>query len=163
MGLSLYEITDAIAQRIRAAEETGELTPEDAGALDALDMAFEEKIENCAKMVRTLESEAGACAEEADLFFKNVRARENAAKWLKGYMLDGMIRRDIPKIRGKLLSVAVQNSPASVNVLDEGQVPKSYFTQPAPVLNKGPVLEALKRGEAVPGAELKVGQHVRIR
>ena len=71
------------------------------------------------------------------------------------------------KIKGSVLSVALQQSPATAAVVLPEAVPLEYLRPLPPAIDrvdKRMVLAALKEGVAVPGCELaEGGKHVRIR
>ena len=67
------------------------------------------------------------------------------------------------KIKGEIFTVAIQKNPASVDVLDETEIPKEFFVEQAPKLDKKTLLQHLKNAEQIPGAELRQSQSLRIR
>lgn len=103
-------------------------------------------------------------AEEARLAERR-KAIENRQAQLKQYLKDGMERLAIDKLKAGTFTIALQDSPPSVDVSDESKIPPRFFiTVPAThKLDKKGVGDALKKGETVPGAELKQGKHIRIR
>ncbi len=161
--MKLYEINDAIRaamDKVEAAD--GELTPELAAELDALDMAWSEKAEHCALFVRECEANADAVETEVKRLSGKARALHSRGDWLKGYIFDCMTARQTDKFKGKLIGARIQQGPPAVNVLDAPLVPQSFYTQPAPVLNRTAILDALKAGTPVPGAELVRRPFLRI-
>jgi hypothetical protein len=67
------------------------------------------------------------------------------------------------KVKGELFTVAIQNNPQSVEVLDESKIPKDYFVEQPPKLKKHLLLASLKQGEEIAGVELKQSRSLRIR
>lgn len=160
----LYEIADSIRKLMDACDcETGELTEQDNAALTAIDMAFEKKAEQVALYVREIESEADGIDEEAKRLSAMVRTRRNRSASLKSYLKSCMEALSQLKIKGALCTVAIQNNPPAVNVTDAKTIPAQYWTPADPILNKSVLLADLKAGQAVPGAEISVGTHLRIR
>ncbi len=162
--MKLYEISEEMLAILEDVDvETGEMTEEQVTALQRLEGKFEAKAENVAKYIRNIEGEAEVFRAEAERLARKARTRKNTSARLKLYLLDNMRVAGVTKIKGKVLSVAVQKSPASVSINDEGLVPREYWHQPAPTIDKARVRDALKNGEHVPGAVLVASEHVRIR
>ena len=132
-------------------------------ALDEVGEQLEEKAENIAKLIKTLEVEAtGFKAEEKRLADKR-KALENRISGLKSYIDSAMKVTGKKKIKGQLFSFNIQKNPPSVNITDSTLIPKEYYIQQEPVLDKKTVLIALRSGETVPGAELLQTESLRIR
>lgn len=163
---SLYELTgDAL--KLRELLELGDLDPE--AIKDAVETNNEEitlKLENCAKVIKNIESDiAGLKAEEERLASRR-KTYENNIKALKSKMQDALLATGERKLKGQLFSFNVQTNPPSV-VLDEAyieNIPDKYITKPEPVVNKKALLEDLKAGVDLEGiAHLDTTESIRIR
>lgn len=160
--MKLYEINQAIRDAAAKVVEDGELTPESAGTLDALEMAWGDKVEQCAAMVCELEAQQEAVAREAKRLADKARSLDSRAKWLKDYILQSMRGRGMKKYQGHVHSLRIQANPAALTVLDAKLVPAQFFYQPEPVIEGKKILETLKAGLDVPGCEIRHGEHLRI-
>lgn len=112
---ALYEIADArqiLDRRLEEAE--GVLTPELEAELDALDQSADEKIERVALYLREQQLAADLVKQEEDRLALRRRAHLTIVDSLKGYLLTQMQRLEKDKVRGKLLTVAVQANPPKV-------------------------------------------------
>ena len=67
------------------------------------------------------------------------------------------------KFKTNLFSFGIQKNPASVNITDVYAVPTQFREVQEPKLNKTAILEALKNGEEIAGAEIVQGESLRIR
>ena len=170
--MRLYEVTDAyrtVLSMIEAQHDgEGTADPVDwAPYLDTIRDDLTVKAESVAKMVRQLGAEADAISAEAKMLAAKAAARDNSAKRLKDYLLGCLVSAGVEKVTGALLTISVQQSPATVSVVDAYQVPIEYLRAPTPLedrVDKRVALAALKAGEQVPGLELvEGGKHVRIR
>ncbi len=132
-------------------------------ALSEVGEQLEDKAENLAKLIKTMEVEAAGYKEEESRLAARRKSLETRAKNLKAYLEEAMRAVDKPKIKGKLFSFSIQKNPASVEVLDENLIPKELFNTPAPVLDKTEILNRLKAGEEIPGVKLKQTESLRIR
>jgi len=163
-ALKLYEIVAETRRALDLVVETdGELTDEQAAQLDSLDQACEAKVESTACYVHELEAEAEAVKTERDRLAARAKTLESRADWLRGYLLSCMLAQGRAKVQGRLVTVAIRVSPPALHVLAEDAIPRNYFIQPPPVLDRKQVLDALKAGAIVPGAEITRGEYVRIR
>ena len=71
---------------------------------------------------------------------------------------------EIDKVKTPLFTVALQNNPPSVNVIDEKLIPNDYRkTVTTTSISKKDLLEDLKQGLIIDGVELKQIKSLRIR
>lgn len=131
--------------------------------LESINDAFEVKIENCAKLILSMDAEIKKFDSEVKRLSDKKKALQNKLKYLKDYVLDSMMKSDKSKIKTAVGNVRVQkNSQMGVSVLDESKIPLEYFITPAPTLSKAAILDAFKDGEVVPGVDINLGYHLRI-
>jgi hypothetical protein len=161
---SLYELTaDALAVRDAIEAADGEITPEVEAALAELEAQAEGKLEAFGKLIANWQGEASALkAEEARLASRR-KALDNAVTRLKDRARDWLEATGQTKVKAGVWTFAIQASPPSVAVTDQASVPAQYWVTPDPSLDRRAILDALKSGEVVPGAEIKTGTHLRIR
>ena len=67
------------------------------------------------------------------------------------------------KFKTKLFSFNVQNNPPTVEVSDEKLIPKEFFVEQSPKLDRKALLAALKDGKEIEGAIIKQTKSLRIR
>ena len=132
-------------------------------ALDEVEEQLEEKAENIAKLIKTLESEVTGFKTEEKRLADRRKSLENRIAALKSYIDAAMKATGKKKFKGQLFSFNIQKNPPSVNITDSTLIPKEYFIEQEPVLDKKTVLAELKNGVIVPGAELKQTESLRIR
>jgi hypothetical protein len=87
------------------------------------------------------------------------RFDERAAKQ-RSIAREVMIEADIKKITAPDFTVSVRSGTPHLTVTDEAGIPTDYWRQQAPKLDRQAVLNALKRGAQIPGAELSNSQPV---
>lgn len=163
---SLYELTGA-AYKLRELMDEGEL---DADALkDAIENNNEEislKLENCAKVIKDIESDiAGLKAEEARLTERR-KSYENNVKALKSKMQEALLATGERKVKSPLFTFCVQANNPSV-VIDEAyieNIPEQYLVTKEPEINKKKLLEDLKAGVDLDGiAHLETSESIHIK
>lgn len=132
-------------------------------ALSGIDDAFNEKVENCAKVLAQLAADAESCAGEIARLTKRKRAAEKRAEWLKGYVKENMVDMGMNHVDSGVFRVAIQKNPPSVLVEDETKVPEEYYVTPEPRLSKSSIKDAIDAGVEVPGCRIHRTESLRIR
>ena len=156
---TLYEITKEIEFfDFEIDEETGEIL--NAMQLDELEMARDEKVENCCLFIKNLLSDAEAYKREKESFAEKQRRAERKAESLKNYVqycLNG------EKYKSDRVTVSYRKSE-SVDISDADRIPEEYvrtITEIKP--DKKLIKEAIKRGEKIDGADLVEKQNMIIK
>lgn len=176
--MRLFDLTSAFQNLLELAAEGEDFE----AALDELRGDIEEKAENYAKVIKSLEAEAAAISEEAKKLQAKAQHRTNAVDRLKAHLMAGLEAADIDKVTGELYTVALQNSSPSVEVEDWSQLPDAYVfgtvklpwqeitdmgftaTSEEPTIDRRAILDDYKATGIVPaGATIKQGRHIRIR
>lgn len=161
--MTLYEIDKAIMDL--ADPETGEIT--DFEALDNLQMARDQKIENIACYYKNLVSDAEAIKAEKDALTERQKAAENKAARLKEYLSYALRgeKFSTPKCAvtfRKTTSVNVDNPSAAIEWA-EMNGHKECVRYKAPEISKSELGKVLKTGQEVPGAALVEGLSVGVK
>ena len=159
--MRLYELTQSYERILEMAEQLDDGSMKDT--LDSLNDAIEVKAENTAKVIRQLEASAEMLKTEINRMTERKQAIENNVRNLKVYLQESLEKVGMEKVKGELFTVAIQNNPQSVEVLDEKKIDKRFFVEQEPKLKKQLLLAALKQGEQIAGAELKQSRSLRIR
>ena len=131
--------------------------------LDSIEETFEDKAENIAKLIRTVEAEEKAFEAEEKRFNAMKKTAANKKQYLKQYLEFNMILTDKTKFKAGVFNFSIQNNPPSVVVFDEALLPERFLIEQPPKIDRAGIKELLKAGEEVPGAELKQTKGLRIR
>ena len=159
---TLYEINEQILRCVKDGDmvvdtETGEVI--DAVALDALQMARDEKLTNIGKWILDLKADAKAIREREISLAERRKAKENKAEQLMDYM--NMI------LAGKKFECAdfkaSYRKSQAVEVTDAEKIPAPYLIIQEPKVDKAGIKKALKSGEDVPGCKLVERNNLSIR
>lgn len=159
---TLYEINEQILRCVKDGDmvvdtETGEVI--DAVALDALQMARDEKLTNIGKWILDLKADAKAIREREISLAERRKAKENKAEQLMDYM--NMI------LAGKKFECAdfkaSYRKSQAVEVTDAEKIPAPYLIVQEPKVDKAGIKKALKTGEDIPGAKLVERNNLSIR
>lgn len=164
-GLRLWEISDAL-QEIgeRIAEGGGELTPELEAELDAMEGAFEEKVERIALYIRECEANAIAVAVEEDRLAKLKRHFDAKSVGLKGYLQAYLQRTGRTSLKTSRTRVWMQKNgrPSIRYVGDISALPADYVRIKREVDTQFAYVEH-KAGAKLPeGFVVTEGTHLRI-
>ena len=157
--MTLFDIDKAIADfEFEVDESTGEIL--NPNALDELQMAREQKIENIGLYIKNLEAEKEAVKHEKDNFADREKRLGKKIESLKGYLtyaLDGQ-KFSTPKV-----AVSFRKSE-SVHITDEYLIPDEYklFTV-VKKPDKKTIKDALKNGKEIMGCELLEKQNISIK
>lgn len=131
--------------------------------LDSIDEAIEDKADNIARLIRSIEADAAALKAEKDAFAKKQKAAENKIARLKEYLQDNMERTGKTKFKTSLFAFNLQNNPASLVIPEGEDIPYEWLVVKKEP-NKAVIKAALKDGVELPfKAELKQTQSLRIR
>ena len=152
---NLFEINDQILSLIDF--ETGEIS--DFETFEKLQLDLDTKIKNIALYVLNLESDAAQLEEQERKFCARKTAAKNKAGRLKEYLdafLQGQ-KRIYPEV-----SLTYRPS-VQVVIEDKYQIPERFLCQCDPKIDKIAIKDALKTGEAVPGASLLEKKNLQIK
>lgn len=163
-NFKLYELTEMY-------QNIWDLVGDDEVDLDALEIALsniedniEVKAESMAKMIKSIDGNVTALEEEEKRLAGRRKALENKQDGMKKYLENHLKFMGIDKIKTPIFTVALQNNPPSVNVLDEDKIPEQFKKTVTTVsVVKKDLLEALKSGQVIEGAEIKQEKSLRIR
>ncbi|MGM9925202.1 MAG: siphovirus Gp157 family protein [Bacillus sp. (in: firmicutes)] len=159
--MKLYELTAAYNNVLDMAEDLDQETLLDT--LESIQEGIEDKAENTAKLIRSIEADVEAIKTEEKRMADRRKALESKASSIKAYLQQQLETAGIDKIKRPTLTVSLQNNPASVSVLDESLIPLEYLVPQPSKVSKKDILADLKKGQAVPGVELVQTKGLRIR
>jgi len=131
-------------------------------ALSELDEEWETKAENLAKLIKSFDVDVKGLKEEEQRLASRRKSLENRIAGLKTYIEDNMKAVGKDKIKGKVFTLAIQNNPPSVEIVDDFMIPEKYFVVKKEIAKKE-ILNDLKQGIEVPGAQMNQTASLRIR
>lgn len=161
--MKLYELSE---QYNKLQELISEGTDKEmfADSLEGLEGDIEDKAENMAKLIRSLETEADGIKSEEERLYSRRMSISNRITDIKEYLQFQLSSMNIDKVKGKLFTVAMQNNPQSVKLLNDNVMAfNQKYIVVSRTLDKKAILEDLKAGDVVEGAELQQTKSLRIR
>ena len=158
--MTLYQINEQLRNAIEFGcdPETGEIF--DTAALEELEMARDEKIENICLFIKDLKAEAAAIKAEKDALDARMKVSTRKAEQLTNYLQQELAGEKFKTSK----CVISYRKTQSVSIFDIDALPKDYIriktsTEPDKLMIK----EAIKAGESVPGAVLEERQSMTIK
>ena len=95
---------------------------------------------------------------------KRRKVLENRIDGLRHYLKNNMQYTGITKIACPYFTLAIQNNPPSVTILNEDDIPPSFKEAVLTwKINKTAIKDAIKGGQAIPGAVLTSGTRLVIK
>lgn len=158
---TLYDLTNQYQQLLELESEIDEQTFIDT--LQSIDEAIEDKAENLAKVIKEMEATITTIANEVNRLQSKKQVVANRVSNLKTYLQGEMEKVNKTKVKGALFTVNIQNNPPSLRVDRTDNIPKDFFIEQEPTLDKKALKEAVKNGEVIEGVELKQTRSLRIR
>lgn len=131
----LQQVEEILADLVDSeVEEREELEQTLKDTLESLEMAFEDKIENVYKLMKSFEGEAKMYKDEKDRLAKLEQASRNKAERLKQYIIDSMTLAGIDyknkrKVETSIGKLGFQKNPPTVEILDEELIPYEYISR----------------------------------
>lgn len=176
--MKLYELSAAYDQ-VRAMLADPDVDPQTiSDTLESIQGEAEDKLLAVGRLIREMEAEADAIAAEARRLTLRAAAAQARVGGLKEYARTHMERVGLDRVKDPVITLRLQNSPPRVNVTNEAVIPSDFkraalrlplndvpedLRRLATVeVDKHAVMQAIKAGGEVPGAEVVQDRHLRI-
>lgn len=164
MTKALYEISAdylLAIENIQVDEETGEVTGYEE--LEAVADEFDIKAENISLFIKNEEAFALSIREEEKALANRRKQHENKANNLKNYLANQMLDIGKTKLETPKTKVSFRKSE-SVEVNDIDLIPKEFIkVKTTESADKTAIKKALKSGQNIDGAVLKINQNLQIK
>src|SRR5699024_5060867 len=118
---------------------------------------------NIGKVIRNLEAETQAFKDEEKRLANKRKSIENNINNLKLYVEHELKNTGKTNVKAGLFTFAIQKNPPAVQINDESVIPKRFFIQPEPRVDKTSLKKALNDGDLIPGVQLIQKEGLRIR
>ena len=166
--MNLYELTSEWERVANMAfeeiTEDGQLPEELMEALSVIETDIDRKLSGCCRVIKTMEAVSDAAKKESQRLADKSRSAENHAARLKEYVLSQLSVMGWDSRRcDELFTVAIQKSPNKVVITDMDSIPHQFDKEAKRDVRLTDIKKAIESGQAVPGAELISGVHLRIR
>ncbi len=164
--MNLYELSSNYQELLDYAQSVDMTDPEQAESvsvtLDALDGAIEDKAEGIVHVLQQLRYDEETLDKEIKRLQSKKKALSNNQTNLKGYLQDTMEYLNKDKIKSPKFTIWTQNNPPRMVVSNEDNIPKEFYEEQQPRLNKSELKKYIE-DNTVEGVELEVGRSLRFR
>lgn len=162
MAEPLYKLTERYMNILEIAEMLDAEQLEEA--LAGIDDDIEVKADGYARVIKELDNTADGLDKEIKRLTDRKKTITNNAKRMKESLQDSMLLTGKTKFKTDLFSFNIQKNAASLSVLKEDYIPKRFYEEQAPILDKRGLLKYLKETEEeLEGVEIKQTESLRIR
>lgn len=158
----LYEIVGAFKELLEMASEENMDQKLISDTLEGVEIEFEEKADGYAKVVKMLEGDVEAIDKEIKRLTEKKNTIKNNISGIKKNLENAMITTGKTKFKTLLFGYNIQKNPVSVSIDDENQIPKDFWIEQEPKLDKKSLAAYLKENE-VSWAHLTQTESLRIR
>lgn len=161
---TFMQIQDEIAGMLSIPDD--ELTDEQretmCSYLDMLGDQEQAKVDSFAQFVKLESARAEALKAEAARLASKARTAAGRIAFLKEKYLDAMQRNGLTNVRGQVYALSVRSMDV-VTITNEVMLPKRYVVEKTTIMpDKLAIKDALKNGEAIPGAILDKSYSLRV-
>lgn len=158
----LYEIVGVFKELLEMASEENMDQKLISDTLEGIEFEFEEKADGYAKVVKMLEGDVEAIDKEIKRLTEKKNTIKNNISGIKKNLENAMITTGKTKFKTLLFGYNIQKNPVSVSIDDENQIPKDFWIEQEPKLDKKSLAAYLKENE-VSWAHLTQTESLRIR
>lgn len=130
--------------------------------LESIKDSIEVKAEGYAMIDRQLDADATVVKNEMDRLAARYKAIQNNRKNLKDSLFQSMLVTGNKKIKTPLFSIWIQNNPPKLDIQSEQNIPKDFFVQQEPTLNKRELMNFVK-SNPIKGVNIIQEQSLRIK
>lgn len=137
-----------------------------ADTFESLEGEIEEKLEQCAYVLKELEGEADKVKKECDRLQARKKSIERNVDRLKEAVKEMMILTGNRQVKAGLFTYTVAKNPVSVvlETEDTDLFPEQFLKHQAPTIDKVALKQALKNGETFEGlAHLEQTEGLRLK
>ena len=158
----LYEIVGEFKELLEMASEENMDQKLISDTLEGVEFEFEEKADGYAKVVKMLEGDVEAIDKEIKRLTEKKNTIKNNISGIKKNLENAMLVTGKTKFKTLLFGYNIQKNPASVSIDDETLIPKDFWIDQEPKLDKKSLAAFLKENE-VSWAHLTQTESLRIR
>ncbi|ASN69320.1 hypothetical protein 9S3_68 [uncultured Caudovirales phage] len=159
---NIYELSENYRQVFEAISN-GEDDQVYLDTLEAINDSIEEKADNYMRIIKNLEGDNEALDKEIKRLQARKKTNENGMKRMKEDLQLAMEQTNKLAFKTPLFSYGIQNNAPSLDNLDIDKIPKKYFVDQEPKLDKKSLLNDLKEGQEINGATMKQTKSLRVR
>ena len=163
---TLYELTDTMKHLLDLAQ-SGDVDQETIDdTIESMDLTtdIERKIEGYAIVMDELKASNERIRNEEKRLADRRRVQQNNYNRMRETLLDRMKLLKLDKVKTDKYTVSIRQNPVKVVVSDESNIPKDFFIEQRPKVDRKKLKEHLENtGEELEGVELRQEESLQIR
>lgn len=160
---NLYEL-ETIDSELRELLANGEIDNQTyLDTLESLGGSPADKIANTIKYMRSVQADADKLKAEAKHFADRAKVAQNEADRQKKRIDEYMKYKGYDKLDAGLFKVSYRKNPPALSVTSEDHIPKSFYIEQRPTLDKAILKRELQNGLEIEGVELTTGKSLQIK
>lgn len=163
---TLYEIAGEFQRLYETADEY-DWTPEEiADTLEGMEYELEEKADDYAKVIRSIEGDIASLKAEIDRLTARKKTMENNIKNMKQSLEMAMRAAGKQKIKTKLFNFSIQKNPPALKIDQPEAIPTEYLIPQDPKIDSTAIkkmLKGLDENQFCLWAHLEQSESLRIR
>ena len=160
---TLYELTGEWLELYDMADDSDIDADTWFDTMEAVEGELEDNADGYAKVIAQLNADTLAIKGEEERLYNRRKTIENRIKYMKDRLQQMMELTGKTKFKTPLFSFGIQKNIPSVVIDDEAKVPKRFWIEQDPKLDKVAIKELLKGGITCDYAHLEQSQSLRIR
>lgn len=131
--------------------------------LASINDALEDKADGYVAVIKTIEADNQVIEDEIKRLAQRKTVNQNSIKHLKESLKESMEITGKIKFKTALNSFNIQKNPPSLTISDETLIPKEFYTEQQPKLNKKELLKHVKENGEIKGVQIKQTEGLRVK
>ncbi|MDW8564671.1 siphovirus Gp157 family protein [Staphylococcus shinii] len=131
--------------------------------LASINDALEDKADGYVAVIKTIEADNQVIEDEIKRLAQRKTVNQNSIKRLKESLKESMEITGKIKFKTALNSFNIQKNPPSLTISDETLIPKEFYTEQQPKLNKKELLKHVKENGEIKGVQIKQTEGLRVK
>lgn len=159
---TLFNLSDQYKQVLEIIQES----EDDKALIDTLESindSIEAKADGYIAVSKTLEAENDAIDIEIKRLQERKKKNNNGIERLKSTLLDAMEYTGKTKFKTELHNYSIRNNAPSIQIKDDTKIPKQFYVEQEPKLDKRELLKFVKDNGEFDGVELKRSKSLGVR
>lgn len=156
---AILAVGEELSKTVALRQQLEEMDLDEQTLLDTLEGATD--LNECLLMLADEINERQAMLVGLKAYIDDLQSRksrvEKTSETLRNIILHAMDRAGIKSIPGERVTLSTRATSPKLEVVDEAQIPSEFWKPQAPALDKKAVLDALKDGQDISGAQLGNG------
>lgn len=160
---TLYELTD---QFVKVSEllQSGDYDEQVLNdTLESIQVSLEDKVDGYVGVIKNFEAENIAIDQEIKRLQERKKVNVNGINRLKENLMYSLEQTGQKKVKSALNTVSIRNNAPSLKILDEVNIPKKFYIEQEPKLDKHELLKYVKENGAFAGVGIKQSQSLVVK